>query len=133
MSRNRLQEAGFGPGPYTPSELARGYAAVGALAPDAAAGDPVRSDPAFTAATSARDDARAVFDAVSAEWDAATAAVRAARGRRVPWQEATRLADAAAVAAERREAAWSRVVAANGAVLAAQHAATASAAAAAVS
>lgn len=135
----RARRLGIGPPPWGPAE----WSLINP-APDFAAGDPVKSDPAVLAAEQERDDAREVFDLADEMWLQATQAQANAeiRGQvggnraymslpnglgrlKKPDEMAAELALTEAVeqATERRDAAWARVVKANAAIAKAQHAA----------
>jgi hypothetical protein len=134
--RCRAHAAGLGPGPYTPAE----YALI--APPDIAtpSDDPVSRDPDVRAAEQARDDARAVFDAVDAEWARAVAEHRSAQllgrddlyvvGRQPPSRDprTAALAEAEKEARERRDRAWVAIVKANDKIRSAQWQATVAAA-----
>jgi hypothetical protein len=136
-ARCRAAAAGLGAGPFTPAQ----YAAIAPATVVPSTDDPVSSDPAVAAAEAVRDQARADYDRIAADWEAAIAAHRSAelladdayvydehdrpvairpgKGRR----GLAELAQAEKDARERRDHAWKAVVRANDAVRAAQHAA----------
>ncbi|WP_219413937.1 hypothetical protein [Pseudonocardia nigra] len=97
----RARAAGVGPGPYTPSE----FQVLAVEQPP----NPVATHPDVIATAAARDEARAVFDVVDVVWQDALRAHRQADEQ----AERRRLSEAEAQAAERRAAAWQRVVDAN--------------------
>lgn len=126
-ARCKVHGAGLGAGPYTPAE----YALIAPPAVVSSGDDPVSSDPAVLAAEQARDDARAVFDVMNGQWEAAVAEHRAAelrddpflrnvdgdpvgyRSRLTPDPRKSELADREKEAREARDTAWKSVVKAN--------------------
>jgi hypothetical protein len=102
--RCRAAAAGLGSGPYTTSELTQ--LAIEPTRPE--------KDPDVAAAEAARDEARAVFDALDAVWHTALAAkTRAELHSNVDATERRQLDDGEAQAREVRDRAWRPVIAAN--------------------
>lgn len=75
--------------------------------------DLVRADPRVIAAERARDEAREIFDPIDQLWRTAGRAHFNAEMRGLKWDQIGPLKAALAAATERREVAWSKVVAAN--------------------
>lgn len=100
-SRCRARAAGLGDGPFTPRE----FQVLAVEQPP----NPLAMHPDVIATAAARDEARAVFDVVDEMWKDALRAHRQADEQ----AERRWLAEAEAQAAERRTAAWQRVVEAN--------------------
>lgn len=136
--RGRATAAGIGPPPWGPAEWA-----LIAPTPTVTA-DPIKSDPGVIAAEAERDDAREAYDLTQDLWlqvtqAQATAEIRGQVGGnrayvstpnglgrlKAPDELAAEMALTEAVeeATERRDAAWVRVIKANGAIAKAQRAA----------
>jgi hypothetical protein len=103
-ARCRAHALGLGGGPYTPQQLQQ-------LVVEPV---PAQKDPDVVMAEVARDEARAVFDALDAVWQSALAAKTRADlyGEGDP-ADRRRLNEAEAQAREARDRAWRPVVAAN--------------------